>query len=223
MRREVRLDHVRLLQGGRLVIDDLSGAFLPGSLTALIGANGSGKTTLLRAIAGLHPLAGGRIQGGGPRAVTLLPQGSQLDRGFPICCQDVVALGAPRLGWFRPADAAQRQAAHDAMIRVGLEGLEARPVQALSAGQFQRLLFARAMLCDAPMILLDEPFTAVDTATVQTLLSVIKEWHAQGRTLIVVLHDMDLVRRHFPRTLLLTGGGGNVWGATASITPSLAA
>ena len=98
-----------------------------------------------------------------------------------------------------------------------------RPVQALSAGQFQRLLFARTILQDAGVILLDEPFTAVDAATARTLLSVLEEWHSQGRTLVVVLHDMDLVRRTFPRTLLLTGDGASVWGATAAVSPRLAA
>lgn len=217
------LDRVRLRQGAATIVDDLSVSFQPGSLTALVGANGSGKTTLLRALAGLHPLAHGRIEGGGPRHVALLPQGSQLDRGFPISCLDVVTLAAPRLGWFRAAGAAQRQAATAALARVGLAGLEDRPLEALSAGQFQRLLFARTMLQDAPVVLLDEPFTAVDTDTATHLLSVLQDWHAQGRTLIVVLHDMPLVHRHFPRTLLLTGDGGAVWGPTASIAPRLAA
>jgi zinc/manganese transport system ATP-binding protein len=85
-----------------------------------------------------------------------------------------------------------------------------RQIEALSAGQFQRVLFARTILQDASLILLDEPFTAVDAATTLLLLSVIREWHAQGRTVIAVLHDMDVVRRFFPRTLSLTSGGA-VW------------
>ena len=106
---------------------------------------------------------------------------------------------------------------------MGLQGLENRPVQALSAGQFQRLLFARTILQDAPVILLDEPFTAVDVATAKALLSVLQEWHALGRTLVVALHDMDVVHRHFPRTLLLTGDGGSLWGPTDATAPRLAA
>jgi zinc/manganese transport system ATP-binding protein len=217
------LDHVRLRHGDRTLLDDLSGTFQPGSLTALVGANGSGKTTLLRAIAGLHPLAGGRIDRGAKGAIALLPQGSQLDRSFPINCRDVVTLGAPDLGWFRAAGRTHRLAADAALARVGLEGLGDRPIQALSAGQFQRVLFARTMLQDARIMLLDEPFTAVDAATARVLLSVLQDWHAQGRTLIVVLHDMDLVHRHFPRTLLLTGDGACVWGPTAVTAPRLAA
>jgi zinc/manganese transport system ATP-binding protein len=217
------LRHVRLCHGDRTLIGDLSGTFQPNSLTALVGANGTGKTTLLRAIAGLHALSGGCIDGGDRGRIALLPQGSQLDRSFPINCRDMVTLGASDLGWFRAAGRAQRVAAEAALARVGLEGFGDRPVRALSAGQFQRLLFARTMLRDAGIILLDEPFTAVETATAGALLSVLQDWHAQGRTLIVVLHDMDLVHRHFPRTLLLTGDGGCVWGPTAAIAPRLAA
>jgi zinc/manganese transport system ATP-binding protein len=92
-----------------------------------------------------------------------------------------------------------------ALDRVGLGEMEARPIQALSAGQFQRVLFARTIVQDARLILLDEPFTAVDAATTRLLMSVLEDWHAQGRTVIAVLHDMDLVRRHFPHTIRLTG------------------
>ena len=91
------------------------------------------------------------------------------------------------------------------MRRVDLQAVETRPIQALSAGQFQRVLFARTIVQDARLILLDEPFTAVDATTTRLLLSVIQDWHAEARTVIAVLHDIDLVRRHFPNTLLLAG------------------
>ena len=216
--RPIVLDKVELRFGARRVAGPLSGVFLSGSLTAVIGPNGAGKTTLLRALAGLHPLAAGRIDNGGNR-IALLPQGSQLDRSFPITCLDVVGLAAPRLGWFRQASSSQLTTARAAMGRVGLAGFEARSVQALSAGQFQRLLFARTIVQDAPVILMDEPLTAVDQDTAELLLSVMQDWHAQRRTLIVVLHDMELVGRHFPRTLLLTGDGGHVWDTTATVGP----
>jgi zinc/manganese transport system ATP-binding protein len=103
-----------------------------------------------------------------------------------------------------------------ALARVGLAEMESRPIQALSAGQFQRVLFARTIVQDAKLILLDEPFTAVDAATTRLLLSVIQEWHAQGRTVIAVLHDMDLVRLHFPHTLMLAGQTA-LWDADAGL------
>jgi zinc/manganese transport system ATP-binding protein len=211
----IGLEKVELRYGARSVVSGLSGTFQPGSLTAVIGPNGAGKTTLLRALAGLHPPSSGRIDRGGLIAsdFALLPQGSQLDRTFPITCRDVVALAAPGLGAFRSLGRRRLAATLDALGRVGLAGLENRPVQALSAGQFQRLLFARTILQDAPVVLMDEPFSAVDAATTRLLLTIIHEWHAQGRTLIVVLHDMDLVRQHFPLALIL-GGEGYVWEAT---------
>jgi zinc/manganese transport system ATP-binding protein len=201
----IHLDNLELRHGAVTVVSDLSGTFQPGSLTALVGPNGAGKTTLLRAILGLHPPTFGRVDRGGLGAsdFALLPQSSQLDRSFPIVCRDVVALAAPGLGAFRALGKRRLSAALDAMRRVGLDGFETRPVQALSAGQFQRLLFARTILQDASVILMDEPFSAVDESTTRLLLTIIHEWHAQGRTLVVVSHDMDIVRHHFPHTLML--------------------
>jgi zinc/manganese transport system ATP-binding protein len=202
----ITLDNVELRHGARVILTGLSGTIESGTLIALIGPNGSGKTTLLRAIAGLHPVARGRIDRGGLLSadIALLAQGSHLDRTFPIICRDVVALAATRLGPFRSIGGKRLAATRAALDRVGLAEMELRPVQALSAGQFQRVLFARSIVQDARLILLDEPFAAVDAATVRLLISVIEEWHAQGRTVIAVLHDMDLVRRYFPHTLLLT-------------------
>jgi zinc/manganese transport system ATP-binding protein len=203
----ITLSNVELRHGARVIVSGLSGTIESSSLTALIGSNGSGKTTLLRAIAGLHPLANGQIDRGGLASadIALLAQGSHLDRSFPITCRDVVALAATRLGPFRSIGRDRMAATRAALARVGLAEMESRPIQALSAGQFQRVLFARTIVQDAKLILLDEPFTAVDAATTRLLLSVIHEWHTQGRTVIAVLHDMDLVQRHFPHTLLLTG------------------
>jgi len=202
----IRLDRVTLRHARREVVRDLTGSFAPGSLTALVGPNGAGKTTLLRALVGLHPLATGHIDRGHLPAsgIALLPQGSQLDRGFPITCRDVVALGQTgRLGPFRAVSAAQRQAAEQALADVGLTDHADRPIGALSAGQFQRVLFARTMLQDAPVLLLDEPFSGVDARTAEDLLAILLCWHAEGRTIVTVLHDIDLVREAFPDTLLL--------------------
>jgi zinc/manganese transport system ATP-binding protein len=208
----ITLDNVELRHGGRVVLSGVGGTIGTGSLTALVGPNGSGKTTLLRAIAELHPLACGRIDRGGvtPADIALLAQGSHLDRSFPITCRDVVALAATRVGPFRSIGRDRLAATKAALARVGLAEMESRPIQALSAGQFQRVLFARTIVQDARLILLDEPLTAVDATTSRLLMSVIHEWHEEGRTVIAVLHDMDLVRQHFPHTLLL-GGQTAVW------------
>jgi zinc/manganese transport system ATP-binding protein len=208
----ITFDNVELRHGPRIILSALSGAITPGSLLAVIGANGSGKTTLLRAIAGLHPVALGRIDRGDLTTadIALLAQGSHLDRSFPITVRDVVALAAARLGPFQAIGKGRLEATHAALQRVDLGQVASRPIQALSAGQFQRVLFARTIVQDARLILLDEPFTAVDAATTRLLLSVIQDWHAQGRTVVAVLHDLDLVRRHFPCTLTLAAHSA-VW------------
>jgi zinc/manganese transport system ATP-binding protein len=201
----ITLDNVELRHGTQVILSGVSGTIASGSRTALIGPNGSGKTTLLRAIVGLHPLAAGCIDPGDLTTadVALLAQGSHLDRSFPITCRDVVALAANRLGPFRSIGKERLTATQAALDRVGLGEMASRPIQALSAGQFQRVLFARTIVQGARLILLDEPFTAVDQATTRLLLSVIEDWQLQGRTVIAVLHDLALVRRYFPHTLLL--------------------
>ena len=177
----------------------------PGSMTALVGPNGAGKTTLLRAIAGLHRPDEGQVDIRGGRArLALLPQQAAMDRLFPIRCLDVVLQGVwSRLGLFRSAGPADRERAQAALEAVGLGGFARRPVSDMSAGQFQRLLFARLLMQDADVILLDEPFNAVDARTAADLMAVLRRWHGEGRTLVAVLHDLDLVRREFPDCVLL--------------------
>jgi zinc/manganese transport system ATP-binding protein len=212
----IRLAELTLSHARHPAVHHLSGSFLPGSLTAVVGPNGAGKSTLLRALAGLHPVHEGRIEGAAGQ-VALLPQAATLDRHFPLSCLDVVLFGLwAEGGAFRalPRDAAAR--ARAALAATGLTGFERRPVGSLSAGQFQRLLFARLLLQDAPVLLLDEPFTALDARTAADLLTLIRRWHGEGRTVIAVLHDLDLVRAEFPETLLLARDPIG-WGATAEV------
>lgn len=185
-------------------VHHLSLRIAPGSLVALVGPNGAGKSTLVKALAGeLHPL-GGRIDGlDGPR-VAWLPQHSGLDTSFPIDVRRMVALGlwhrVGALGRFRAED---RRRCDEALAAVGLAGFESRGLDTLSGGQLQRALFARLILQDAPVVLLDEPFAAVDHRTSADLLALLQRWQRQGKTVIVVLHDLAQVRAHFPITLLL--------------------
>jgi zinc/manganese transport system ATP-binding protein len=220
----IGLEQVTLRRGGRDVVRDLAGSFTPGTLTAVAGPNGAGKSTLLLAMCGLLPVASGRITRGemDARAIALLPQEGRLDRSFPITCRDVVALGwTARLGLFRRIGREHYVTADRALASVGLDGLGSRSIGALSAGQFQRVLFARTIVRDAPVILLDEPFSAVDATTEADLMAIVRLWHRQGRTVVAVLHDLDLIRAEFPRTLLL-GSGGHVWGATNDVLTTAA-
>jgi zinc/manganese transport system ATP-binding protein len=213
---EIRIADLTVSHQRRPAVHHLSGCFAPGSLTAVVGPNGAGKTTLLRALAGLHRPDEGRIDGTAGQ-VALLPQQAMLDRGFPLSCLDVVLFGLwGDSGAFRAVGRAGRDRAAEALAAVGLQGFERRPVGSLSAGQFQRVLFARLLVQDAPVILLDEPFNALDARTAAELLAVVHRWHGEGRTIVAVLHDLELVRREFPETLLLARDCLG-WGPTGEV------
>ncbi|WP_374676927.1 metal ABC transporter ATP-binding protein [Piscinibacter sp.] len=200
-------------------VHHLSGELAPGSLTAVIGPNGAGKSSLLEALAGRLPASAGRIEIAPELAgrIAYLPQQSHIDRSFPLGVLDLVALGHwPRRGAFGAIDAALIVKAREALAAVGLAGFERRRIGELSVGQFQRVLFARLLLQDAQLILLDEPFNGIDARTCADLLRVVQRWHGEGRTVIAVLHDMELVREHFPQALLLAREAV-AWGPTAQV------
>lgn len=196
----------------------ISGQFAPGSLTAVIGPNGSGKSTLLKSIMGLLKPAGGRVRVDTlPKRIAYLPQMTEIDRSFPLQVRDCVLLGCwSALGAWGGVNADMLARADAAIHAVGLEGFEQRTVGSLSSGQFQRVLFARLMVQDADLILLDEPFNAMDSRTTAALLGLVKQWHAQGRTVIAVLHDDAQVRQHFGQAVLLARELV-AWGDTADV------
>ena len=175
-----------------------------GSLVAVVGPNGAGKSTLIKGLAGLVRPMQGHITGLAGQRVAYLPQRDDMDHSFPITVADMVAMGLwHEVGALGGYSRAQRQRCTDALAQVGLSGFGQRTIATLSGGQFQRALFARLMLQDAPIILLDEPFAGVDTRTSRDLLALLHTWHAQGRTVLAVLHAMEQVRQHFPHALLL--------------------
>lgn len=213
------LDNLSVCYDRHPAVHHLSGHFTSGSLTAIVGPNGAGKSTLLKAIMGLLPITTGRIECAAlTRAeVAYLPQQAQIDRQFPITVLDVVLLGHwQRIGILRAVTAELRDRAIAALAAVELSDFQRRPIRSLSAGQFQRVLFARMLLQDARLILLDEPFTAIDARTTADLLEVVRRWHNEQRTVIAVLHDLEQVRTHFPETLLLARSGV-AWGQTAQV------
>jgi zinc/manganese transport system ATP-binding protein len=213
----IRLDNVTIAYQRHPAVHHLSGSFARGSLTALVGPNGAGKSTLLKGIVGLLPLNGGSITVADRAALGYLPQVTDVDRSFPMSVLDVVDLGHwRRIGALGRLTPALRQRSRAAIADVGLKGFEDRPIASLSVGQFQRVLFARLIAADAALILLDEPFNAVDQRTVEDLMALVEGWHQAGKTVIAALHDLDFVRRHFPQCLLLAREPV-AWGATATV------
>ncbi len=174
------------------------------TLTAIIGPNGAGKSTFLKIIAGLLKPTQGHFSCQSKLNLAYLPQQSSLDKTFPLTVKDVVAMGLwPQIGMIQSVTSSQNRALEQAIQTVGLKGLEHHNLHTLSGGQFQRLLFARMMVQDADILLLDEPFAAVDEPTTTDLLGLLKQWHHQGKTILAVMHNVNLVRQYFPHTLIL--------------------
>lgn len=217
----IELDQLSLGWRDKVAVRDLSGCFRRGSLTAVVGPNGAGKSTLLRGIMGwVTPLAGRIRVSASADSLAFMPQQGDFDRSFPIAARDFVAMGAwRRVGPWRGFCRSERQRVEGALHAVGLGDFGRRPLATLSGGQLQRALFARLMLHDADIVMLDEPFSAVDRATTEDLMTLLMQWHERGKTVIVVLHDLELVRRHFPQTLLLAGQGVAWCDTEAALTP----
>jgi zinc/manganese transport system ATP-binding protein len=199
-------------------VHHLDGSVEAGALLAVVGPNGAGKSTLFKGIIGdFKPLAGAIERDLDRRSIAYLPQAAEIDRSFPINVYDIVAMGLwPRKGAFGGITGKDHHSIEAAIARVGLTGFEERSIGTLSGGQMQRMLFARLLLQDARMIVLDEPFAAVDSKASSDLLGLVQQWHREGRTVLVALHDIDLVKTRFPQTLLLAREPV-AWGATRDV------
>ncbi|MBO0757849.1 MAG: ABC transporter ATP-binding protein [Bradyrhizobiaceae bacterium] len=186
-------------------VHHLDGTVRRGALLAVVGPNGAGKSTLFKGIVGLlKPLAGQIDLNLRARDVAYLPQIAEIDRSFPIIVYDIVAMGLWRkVGLFAGIGRADREKIHAALASVGLTGFEQRPIATLSGGQMQRVLFARLLLEDARLIVLDEPFAAIDSKSADDLLAIVQRWHRENRTVLAALHDLELVKASFPEVLLL--------------------
>lgn len=202
----IRFQSVSWGSPGQPLTPPLSLQLERGSLTAIIGVNGSGKSSLLKVIAGLQRPLAGAIALGVPRqsGLSFLPQQQHLDRQFPISLQELVAAGF----WGRRLSTQLRaQRLTQALEDWHLSGLEQRPLMALSGGELQRALLARLSLADTPLLLLDEPHAALDELGQALLWQHLHTWHEQGRTIVMVGHDLAAVRQHIPQTLLIKNSG----------------
>jgi len=209
--------------GVPLAIDDLTVAYhrkpvlwdidldIPeGKLVGIVGPNGAGKSTLIKACLDLVPKASGRVLFYGKpyrkqrSLVGYVPQRESVDWDFPVSALDVVAMGTyGRIGWFKPVGKHEKQTARDALSRVGIEHLADRQISQLSGGQQQRVFLARALAQDAKLYFMDEPFAAVDAATERAIVALLHDLKREGKTCLVVHHDLATVSQYFDWVVLL--------------------
>ncbi len=191
---------------GEPLIKSVSFQIEPGEILAVVGHNGSGKSTLAKTLLGVIPPISGTLEWpqGRPRSIAYLGQRTEFDRRFPIRVRDLAAMGAwSRQGLFGWAKAQNQDLVEAALQRTNIAHIADQPLHVLSAGQLQRALFSRAIVQDSPLIVLDEPFTAIDQTTEADLLGLIDDWAAQGSAIILVLHDLSAVLKHCSKALLL--------------------
>ena len=196
--------------GEKPVLWDVDLVVPAGTLTAIVGPNGAGKTTLLRSVLGLvEPAAGRALVLGRPyaeqrRLVAYVPQRGSVDWDFPTSVLDVVLMGRyGRLGWIRRPRRADREAARAALEQVGMEALAGRQISQLSGGQQQRVFVARALVQDAEVYLMDEPFQGVDAATELAIVALLRTLRERGKTIVAVHHDLQTVPEYFDEVALL--------------------
>ncbi|ARA94911.1 manganese ABC transporter ATP-binding protein [Rhodothermaceae bacterium RA] len=192
------------------VLWDIDLTVPPGVLMAIVGPNGAGKTTLIKALLDLVPRAAGQVRiFGAPYAdqrhlVAYVPQRGSVDWDFPTSVLDVVMMGLyGRLGWFRRPGRAERAQALHALDQVGMTAFADRQISQLSGGQQQRVFLARALVQDAQIYLMDEPFQGVDATTERAIIALLRTLRAQGKTVLVVHHDLQTVPEYFDQVMLL--------------------
>ena len=207
-----RVDRLRVSYGGRRVLDDTSGSFHAGRMSAIVGPNGAGKSTLVKAMLGLIPIDRGTVTlFGDPvrrhrHRIAYVPQRSDIDWSYPATVAEVTGMGRYPLGsLWRRTNARDRERVRDALKTVSLAGFEDRAIGALSGGQQQRVFLARAVAQEAAVVVLDEPFTAIDAVTESLLWRVLGEIARAGKLVVVVHHGLEAVAERFDDVAILSG------------------
>lgn len=206
------IDHVSVAYNGKPVLEDVTFQVIHGGQVAVVGPNGAGKSTLFKSLVGLLPIQSGRIfihgrpLGHHRDCVAYVPQREEVDWRFPVTVEDVVMMGRyGRLGWFGKPNKADRTAVARALEQMGITDLACQPIHDLSGGQQQRIFLARALAQEPHILLLDEPFTGVDSATQESTLALLAAMKAQQVTVMVSTHDLNMAARRFESVLLLNG------------------
>lgn len=204
------IKNLKVLYDKKPALDQVDFNVPVGSLTGIIGPNGAGKSTLIKAILRLVPMQKGDIQVFGKpyaqqkKLIGYVPQRSEVDWDFPTNALDVVLMGSYReIGFFKRAKKKDIDWARNCLDKVGMLDYAQRQISQLSGGQQQRVFLARALAQDATIYFMDEPFAGVDAATEKAIIQLMKEWKNQGKTVLVVHHDLQTVEDYFDHVLLL--------------------
>lgn len=219
----LRASRLSLGYAGVPLLPSISFDLEPGDVLAVVGHNGSGKSTLVKTLLDVIPAISGAFEWpeGRPETIAYLGQRTEFDNRFPIRVRDLAAMGAwPGLGFRMRLGREANERIETALHRTRISHIADHPLHVLSAGQLQRALFARAMVQDAPLILLDEPFTAIDQTTESHLLELIDDWASEGRAIVLVLHDLSAVLQHCNKALLLGDGRAQFGAPREVLTPS---
>jgi len=206
----LELDHVTVGYNGRAALQDITFDVPHGAQVAVVGPNGAGKSTLFKVLVGLLPVRAGQIRihgqplGHHHDCVAYLPQREEVDWRFPVTVWDVVMMGRyGRAGWLRRPSASDRAAVLRALEQLNIKAIARSPIGELSGGQQQRAFLARALAQEPHILLMDEPFTGVDSATQEATLNLLDDLRQSGVTTLVSTHDLKLAAERFERTLLL--------------------
>lgn len=206
----LHIDYLTVAYQKKPVLTNISFEIPEGKLIGIIGPNGAGKSTLIKAALGLIPRVAGDVQIFGKpytqqrKLVGYVPQRESVDWDFPTNALDVVMMGRyGHLGWFKRPGARERQIAMDCLDKVGMAAFAERQISQLSGGQQQRIFLARALAQDATLYFMDEPFVGVDAATEKAIITLLDELKRQGKTVLVVHHDLSTVKEYFDWVLLL--------------------
>ncbi|MEK4298980.1 metal ABC transporter ATP-binding protein [Oceanobacillus sp. FSL W8-0428] len=192
------------------VLNDVGFEVKEGTITAIVGPNGAGKSTLIKTMLGLHPKLTGKVSFWGSsfktakKKIGYVPQRGSVDWDFPTDALDVVTMGLyGKIGWFRIPSKKDKEKAMNALKKMGMEAYAHRQISQLSGGQQQRVFLARALAQDAELYFMDEPLAGVDASTEKAIMTILKELKSNGKTVLVVHHDLQTVPEYFDHVLFL--------------------
>ncbi|MEL7623144.1 MAG: metal ABC transporter ATP-binding protein [Clostridiales bacterium] len=206
----VEVEDLTVAYDAKPVLWDIDLKIPQGKLLAVVGPNGAGKTTLIKAILGLIPSVSGVIRfcwgskKTSKKPIGYVPQSGSVDWDFPATALDVVLMGCyGRLGWIKRPGKADKELARQTLKKVGMAQYAGRQISRLSGGQQQRVFLARALMQQADIYFMDEPFKGVDAQTEKAIVLLLKELKEQGKTVVVVHHDLQTVADYFDWVTLI--------------------